>query len=277
MPRRRSRSAIIVDPDGKTYPYKYLSPRQIKAAFRPFAHELGYLAVVWNQLHDNLLRIFIEVLIPTDNFAAKAIWYSTDSDFQQRKMLRALIEVDTQPLFDRPHIPRKQRLEPFQREAIFWILNQIDNPLRHQRNNALHAPLMLWPGVADGAVVHWVQATLNSQNPRAVPLQGKDLIDEFKSYAELTRVLSDYTALIANFFAVSRQISMARKTAAASSSQKENKGPQRQRATTSAPARGILDVILELRGLQRRGYGARMTFPLRRAASVSASAIFSNR
>jgi hypothetical protein len=167
MPRRRSRSAIIMGPDGKTYPYKYPSPRQIKAAFRPFAHELGYLAIVWNQLHDNLLTIFIEVLIPTDDFAAKAIWYSTDSDFQQRKMLRALIELDTQTLF---LDDREPKLKSFQREAIFWVLDQIEKPLRHQRNNALHAPLMLIPGVADGAVVHWVQATTNPQNLRALPL-----------------------------------------------------------------------------------------------------------
>jgi hypothetical protein len=156
------------------------------------------LAVVWNQLHDNLLSIFVEVLTPADDFAAKAIWYSTDSDFQQRKMLRALIELDTQTLFHHPLLAREPRLEPFQREAIFWILNQIEKPLRHQRNNALHAPLMLMRGVADGAVVHWVEATLNPQNPRALPLQGKNLVEEFKTYAELTGVLSDYAARIAN-------------------------------------------------------------------------------
>jgi hypothetical protein len=156
------------------------------------------LAVVWNQLHDNLLSIFVEVLTPADDFAAKAIWYSTDSDFQQRKMLRALIELDTQTLFHHPLLAREPRLEPFQGEAIFWILNQIEKPLRHQRNNALHAPLMLMRGVADGAVVHWVEATLNPQNPRALPLQGKNLVEEFKTYAELTGVLSDYAARIAN-------------------------------------------------------------------------------
>jgi hypothetical protein len=184
-------------PDGKVYPYKYPSLRQIKAAFRPFAHEIGYLAVVWNHLHDNLLSIFIEIL-KHDDFAAKAIWYSTDSDFQQRKMLRAVVELDMRTLFHHPEIPRKPRLEPFQTEAIFWLLNQIEQPLRHQRNNALHAPLMFHHGVVDGAVVHWIEATLNPQNPRAVPLQGKNLVDEFKSYAELTRVLSVYAARIAN-------------------------------------------------------------------------------
>jgi hypothetical protein len=199
MPRRRSPSAIILSSDGKTYPYKAPSAREIKAAFRPFAHELGYLAVVWNQLHDNLLSVFIEVLAPSDEFAAKALWYSSDSDFQQRKMLRALLDLDTQNLFLRNTVlPREPKLQSFQREAIFWILNQIEKPLRHQRNNALHAPLMLMRGVADGAVIHWVEATLNPQNPRAVPLQGKNLVDEFKSYAELTRVLSDYASRIAN-------------------------------------------------------------------------------
>ena len=90
MPRSRLPSAIILSPDGKAYPYKIPSTRQIKAAFRPFAHELGYLAVVWNQLHDNLLSIFVEVLTPADDFAAKAIWYSTDSDFHLEPLLNSI-------------------------------------------------------------------------------------------------------------------------------------------------------------------------------------------
>jgi hypothetical protein len=43
-----------------------------------------------------------------------------------------------------------------------------------------------------------ILATLNPQNPRALPLQGKNLVEEFKTYAELTGVLSDYAARIAN-------------------------------------------------------------------------------
>jgi hypothetical protein len=67
---------------------------------------------------------------------------------------------------------------------ILWILDQIDKSLRHQRNNALHAPLTVLTGVFDGALRNWAEANWNALNPRAKPLRGKDLIQEFQDYTE---------------------------------------------------------------------------------------------
>src|SRR5436190_13627020 len=92
--------------------------------------------------------------------------------FHSRKMLRAIVETDKRLLPLRRH----RVLSAAQAEEVLWVLDQIDKKLRHQRNNALHAPLIIVTGVFDGAVRSWVEAHFNSLNPRAKPLRGKDLI-----------------------------------------------------------------------------------------------------
>jgi hypothetical protein len=186
MAKRRIIGAII-DAEGKRYPIQLFTARQKKAALRKYTHELGYLAVAWNQLHHNLSAIFAVLLKSQDKFAAQAIWHSSDSDFAQRKMLRALLELDGKILHQlRMPLPKKRR------DEILWLLNQIDESLRHKRNNALHAPLMMVRGVAGGTVQTRFEAHLNPQNPRARPLRGKNLQEEYRSYAQTAETLSDY-------------------------------------------------------------------------------------
>jgi hypothetical protein len=189
MPKRRP-IGLVTTPEGKQYPVKILSARATKAAFRPYAVELGQLAIAWNQLHHNLALLFKLLLRAESDVAAGAIWYATDNDFTQRKMLRAIVETDQ----NSP--PAMQKILPAHREEILWILDQTDSSLRHKRNNALHAPLMLLRGVYDDAVRSWVEAHFNPQNPRARPLRGKDLIEEFRDYTALADVLGSYANVI---------------------------------------------------------------------------------
>jgi hypothetical protein len=182
---------IIRTPEGKEYPVKFFSDSQVKREFRPYSNELGYMVVAWNQLHHNLSTLFNFLVKSEDEFVANALWFSTDNDFTQRKMLRAVIELDTQVL------PQHRKpLDPVPRREILWILDQIDNKLRHKRNNAIHAPLMLVRGVYDDAVRSWVEAFLSPQNPRASALRGKDLIEEFRDCTELAQVLARYASRI---------------------------------------------------------------------------------
>jgi hypothetical protein len=184
------RPVAVITSEGKEYPFKMLTPRSAKAAWRPYSVELDYLAISWNQLHHNLSSVFTLLLRAKNENFAQAIWHSSDSDFAQRKMLRALI------VSDKNSLPMARTLSPLHAQEILWILNQIDDDLRHKRNNALDAPLMILTAVSDGAVRRWVEAHFNPLNPRARPLRGKNLIQEFKDYTAHADVLSRYASQI---------------------------------------------------------------------------------
>src|SRR3954470_9699664 len=92
------------------------SVAQIRKATRPYATSLGELVFAWNDLHENLSKLFeLAIKSPLRNMGT-SIWHSTDSDFAQRKMLRAAVE-------------RASHLLPPQRKDILWILNRIDDTL----------------------------------------------------------------------------------------------------------------------------------------------------
>ena len=98
MVNRSNRRSIDIVSEGKQYPVKVLTPRASKAILRPYAVELGFLASAWNQLHHNLSSLFTLLLRSKNESFAQAIWHGTDSDFAQRQMLRAIIEVDKNSL-----------------------------------------------------------------------------------------------------------------------------------------------------------------------------------
>jgi hypothetical protein len=190
MPKRSLIATITSG--GREYPFKLLTPSAAKKVLRPYSQEIGYLAIAWNELHHNLSSLFSLLLRAGHEDYAQAIWHSTESDFSQRKMLRALISSDQNSL------PLSRKLTSLQAKEILWILDEIERSLRHKRNNALHAPLMVMTGLADGAVRNWVEAHFNSLNPRAFPLRSKDLIDEFRDYTAHAQMLSRYATKIWN-------------------------------------------------------------------------------
>lgn len=192
MARRPKIIGKLRDSDGKEYPVEMLTASQTRVVFRPYNAEVGNLAVNWNHLQHNLSALFQLLLRSADGYAGKAIWHSADSDFVQRKMLRALIELDEKVMDP----SRQKTLEPHHRREILWILNQIDESLRHKRNNAIHAPLMIVRGVYGGEVRAWAEAILDPQNPKAKALRGKDLIEEFRDYTALAEVLAAYSARV---------------------------------------------------------------------------------
>jgi hypothetical protein len=187
MPKRTPVTTLR-DADGREYPFKLLTASTAKAAMRPYAAEVGLLANAWNHLHHNLSLLFALLLRAPNPYAGQALWHSLESDVLQRKILRALIEADEFPV--PPEY--KQPLTPTQAKEILYVLNEIDRPLRGKRNNAIHAPLVLFSGIHRNAARTWAEAHFDSQNPRARPLRGLDLIEEFRDYtAELER-LSKY-------------------------------------------------------------------------------------
>jgi hypothetical protein len=185
MPKRTPVTTIR-DSDGKTYHFKLLTASTAKTAMRPYAAELGLLANAWNNLHTNLASLFTLLLAAKNPYVAQALWHSLDSDVAQRRLLRALIAAESLPS---PLDHYKRALTEPQAADIIYILEEIDQSLRHKRNNAIHAPLVLFSGVHRNAVRTWAEAHFNTQNPRAKPLRGLDLIEEFRNYtAELERL-----------------------------------------------------------------------------------------
>ena len=170
-------------------PPKQFTAKYTKSVLRPYTHELGYLAVCWNQIHHNLSSIFSVLLKSRDGYAGQTIWHAVDSDFTQRKMLRALLELDDKM----PTGERYLRLPKDHQEDILWILNQIDESFRHKRNNAIHAPLMIVRHLVDDGFKITVQAHFNPHNPRARPLRDKDIKKEYREYAEFAEMLSGYS------------------------------------------------------------------------------------
>jgi hypothetical protein len=177
---------IIWGPGGKKHRARPPTNRQIETSLRPYALELGYLAIAWNELHDQLSHLFGSILKAQGDLAAKAIWHATENDFVQRKMLRALILADGRSSLQPKVLSAKQA------EDILWILNQIDEKLRHKRNNAIHAPMNVVQGVVDGKLTFWVEARFDPINPRSRPLRGKELISEFQDYTADADMLASY-------------------------------------------------------------------------------------
>src|SRR5947207_11707779 len=84
-----------------------------------------------------------------------------------------------------------------QRKDINDMLNKIDDPLRHDRNRAMHAPLTFSERRIAEVSEFTLDASVSSASPHAKQLKarqlaGKNLIEEFNRYAALAECLHDY-------------------------------------------------------------------------------------
>jgi len=144
-------------------------------ATAPHVTAIGELVCAWNNLQEELADLFSLVSkIPSVDIAY-AIWHSTPNDHAQRSMVREAAKVSLST--------DEQALE-----AVTWLLNQIDNSLRHKRNDAVHAPLILAVGSAGITVI----PRDCTNNPRAASLEGKDILKELIWYRETAEVLRHY-------------------------------------------------------------------------------------
>lgn len=155
------------------------TPEMLEELFQPYGLELGKLVYSWNKIQESLSRIFSQIVDAKHPNVATAIWHSTPSDLQQRKMLRSALSM-----FDRKSSPASE---------IIWILDSIDHSLAHKRNDAIHAPLVF---ITDALGTTLGPDRFTSDNPRAKALLGKDLLAEFKWYHETCDVLTRYARAI---------------------------------------------------------------------------------
>jgi hypothetical protein len=159
---------------------------ELREAFAPYGESIGYLVYAWNELHDRLCQMFTLIVQSASPQLAAAIWYSTDSDYAQRKMLRAAVEKTT-------------RLQNKQRADVLWVLSKIDETLRHGRNDAIHAPLAIYHTMSNDSQTYRLDVNPNyfSDSPKVWSLHGKGNIKrEFDELSALADALSGYVGAI---------------------------------------------------------------------------------
>jgi hypothetical protein len=143
--------------------------------FEPYAIAMGELVYAWNHLQEELAGLFWRLSGIENGAIAFAIWHSTPNDHAQRAMLRACAEV---ALADK-ELPRAE---------VIWMLDKIDNSLRHKRNNAIHAPLTLYTDHTGTTVIPYDL----TNNPRADSLEGKEILKELIWYRQTADTLRQF-------------------------------------------------------------------------------------
>jgi hypothetical protein len=163
---------------------------QLRKAGQPYAAALGELIIAWNDLHETLSFLFELAIKSSSRQMGISIWHSTENDYAQRKMLRAAVEQAT-------HFTEDQR------EDMLWVLDRIDNTLRHSRNDMIHSPVSFIQGLTDEGPSDEsiVVVPGTSDNPRAKALWARaarpgakalwTTVGNLKSHFDETRRLAE--------------------------------------------------------------------------------------
>ena len=150
--------------------------------FEPVALAIGKSVTEWNQMCESLGSLFARILYPGMPIPeiAWAVWHSTTNDKAQRDMLLAAsiaakVEINkSYPKFG---------------DDVAW-LSKRGNALADKRNIVVHAPLNFELDRQNPTVPLQVIPDSFFGHPRAIRLEGKNLINEFElcaSYAELLK------------------------------------------------------------------------------------------
>jgi hypothetical protein len=164
------------------------STRFTSNAFRPYALLIGQIALAWNDLQEGLGDLFAAIALGAEDLQMTAIWQSAKADRAKRDMLKA---AAAEMSFET--VRRHPKLE----DDISWILARMEG-LENSRNNAIHSPLISRDGPIWAAFEKepGVQPNDATGNTRALQLQGKDLLREFRNCRDLALVLGDYVGAI---------------------------------------------------------------------------------
>jgi hypothetical protein len=184
-----------------------IGPRYTEAHFDPYARAIGSLLLAWNDLHEQLSRLFI-MAMGIEQFAqSNAMWHKQIRDGAKRELLRSAIEnIRSGLLLGRSKVP----------EEIIWILDAA-RALEGFRDDSAHTPLQYSasPNILTltdilsnqnifGPITVYPDTTL--QNPKAVRLSAnnKDLLVEYRYARERSIVLRDYAVAIDHAWANER-------------------------------------------------------------------------
>lgn len=187
----QSLAKSIIRAPRKRLPRRDSSTRFTSPAFRPYALLIGQVALAWNDLQESLGELFAGIMLGADDQQATAVWQSAKADRAKRDMLKAAVKE-----MSLVTVKRHPKLE----EEIDWISGRLQT-LEDLRNNAVHSPLIsrdspLWAAL--GPMPLGVQPNNSGGNTRALQLEGKDLLREFRYCRDFALVLGDYVAAITN-------------------------------------------------------------------------------
>jgi hypothetical protein len=160
------------------------SEQTMDRPFAPFAIEIGELTRSWNILQENLGEIFAWIVNDSNPNIPLAVWYSTQNDRAQRDMLRRA-HASFGAINNRKH--------PKAKEDIKWLLDRCDS-LADQRNDALHAPLML--AISESNKTIEVIPAYFLGDPRAIKLKNKNVLEELRWYRQSAETLRQYALSI---------------------------------------------------------------------------------
>jgi hypothetical protein len=153
------------------------------AAFAPYFTALGKVAHAWNQLQEELARLFC-LVARIDDEIGLAIWHSQTNDRAQRNMLEAaMLTAASDEVWVEKH-PKAQ-------QAIRWLLDRA-NGVGGQRDVAVHAPCSI--AIEDGDLQ--IVPMVFHGNRLAKRLTGKRILDEFRWYETSADLLKAYARAV---------------------------------------------------------------------------------
>lgn len=153
--------------------------------YKPYALAIGQLSLAWNDLHEALALLFIELLANGLVYPAQDIWNAQNFDRPKRTLIRAVIKTN------RYKLPNFTDLQ----EKVTWLLDEADK-LEDARNDAIHSPLVSSKGENLSAIqpasAHRVLPLTAFGNRRALKLGQKELLSEFRWCRQAAITLRDF-------------------------------------------------------------------------------------
>lgn len=158
--------------------------------FHPYTQAIGQAALAWNHLHEELGRLFADLLFQGD-LTGNAVWQSSNTDRAKRKMLGAGVKE-----LNPKYIPQRVI------DEVLWILGKSE-ALEDTRNDTVHAPLLsydhpLWQEIVDPDL-KGIRPNETFGNVRATKLGKKDLLSEYRYCRDVAVVLGKYAEAICDW------------------------------------------------------------------------------
>lgn len=166
-------------------PITFPTDEEIKDAYNEYVSALGEVAHSWNYLQESLGHLFCDIC-GLDFSMGFAIWYSSDNDRVQRRMLAAALNAWPEEKWQRT---------PKAVQEIEWILKET-NELANRRNDAVHSPCTISTD-EDGhkmypAAFYGSNAAKNLRNR----IKDDGLIAQFKWYTACAETLRLYVQAV---------------------------------------------------------------------------------
>lgn len=177
----------LAKPTTKTRKRPRGSEQYTSAAYRPYVMAIGQLALAWNDLHETLGSLFIDITVVVDE-KISAAWQSLGSDRAKRGMLEAVAKSLS---------PSDIKKNPRGKDDLIWLLRRVTS-LEEDRNNAIHSPLRTYDGPIWEMLgkPRGIAPDDSSGNARAKKLLKKNLLIEYRYCRDAVIILRDYAEAI---------------------------------------------------------------------------------